>query len=303
MDDNTSINNDLFSDLLDIGHEDLVHTDRTKIVKAAFGWTGGKFNSLKYLLPGIDKRLTTKWIDVFGGSGIVSWNVKEVQLMVFNDAYSGVVDFYKILQSDRYEELVEYMLKLTPPYSREEWISARANWCDETDTLVRAAKWYYMVNFSTIAKGQSFGRVTNSKISLRYPDSSVFRNLHWKLRKFILENLDFKVCIKDYASVDAVLYYDPPYINTDGGIYKHKFTKDDMNDLLRLIDSQPGTHILSGYPNEMIDDACNWTKRLEWDVRIHAEVKAYREENNKKDKVNVQSVGLATEVLWLKENV
>ena len=190
---------------------------------------------------------------------------------------------------------------MMPPLGREQWIRARAEWCTETDELIRAAKWYYMIKCSVIQKGASFARGTNSKPPINIPGGiKCFEEVHWILRRFQLENLDFRTCLKDYASPNAVFYCDPPYVGTDSGIYKNKFNQSDLKDLLELIHSLPGTFVLSGYENEFIDKY-EWNKKITWEVPIQAEVRAFSKENNKMDKENVQETDYATEVIWVKE--
>lgn len=298
------MSDDFLNDLFDLGsNDDLKDQTRSRrFQKAPFGWVGGKAKSLEHLMPEILDRLQGKWVDVFGGSGIVSLNVPDVKLMVFNDAYSAIVDFYRVLQSEKFDDLKSYMSECMHPLSREEWIRCRATWCDEHDPVKRAAKWLYMIKNSVIGKGQSFGRATNSSPPIKIPQSlELFQSFHWKLRNFQLENLDFRTCIRDYDSHDAVIYCDPPYVGTDPGIYEHKFKESDLRDLLRLIEHGHGCYLLSGYDSPLIDSMDFWDHRYSWKVRLHSEAQAYTEENYKSDKENVQIVGLAEEVLWIKE--
>lgn len=295
---------EMLDDLFDLGDDDITTVNRRQTVKAPFGWVGGKSESLKHMLPIFGRLLKDKWVDVFGGSGIVSWNMPNVRLMVYNDAYSGVYDFYRCLQDERLcDRLIYYIGQLMPPHSREQWYAARDEWCTDKDVVVRAAKWFYMIKGSVISKGKCYGRSTNSKAQISIPNALAdFSIIHEKLHSFQLENLDFRTCLKDYDSRNALIYCDPPYIHTDTGIYDVKFSMSDYKDLLRLIGQCSGTVCLSGYPNELADNQSYWTSRETWDVSIRAEAHAYSEQNNKADKRDVQTVGVAREVLWIKES-
>lgn len=294
------MNDDLLNDLLDLGEDDVRSTNRTAYERAPFGMPGGKTNSLKYILPHLPVR--NKWIDHFGGSGVISWNYPDVDIMVYNDRYSGVVAFYRCLQSRRYTELLERLEYLTPPLSREEWIHCRANWCHETDDVERAAKWFYMIKNSVIGKGQSFARSTNSKPPITLPNAlKLFEPLHYKLQHFQIENLDWRTCVRDYDSDGCVHYFDPPYVATDSGIYAHKWSRLDLRELLKTISNIRGFAALSGYPDSDIDNCDFWTDRISWEVPISSEVMAFTDENYKKGHDFKSEYGTATEVLWIKD--
>lgn len=291
---------ELLSMFQDFGANDHHEPRRTEIIKAPFPWVGGKSNSLKFILPEIISRLRGRWIDVFGGSGIVSLNVPRQELMVLNDAYAGVMDFYTVLQSDRWEELRSYLATLMPPLGREQWLLARREWCTETDPVSRAAKWFYMFRNSVIGKGQSFARGTDSAAPLNLAKAiRTFEPLHLMLQHYQLENLDFRTCIKDYDSPRAVFYIDAPYLGTDPGIYDGKWTLKDLRDLLRLVGDCQGTVLFSHYPDHLVEHQVYWANRLEWTSPIHSNVTAFTKENYKSDKH--YSKESAKEVLWIKE--
>lgn len=293
------MSDELFNLFSEMGADDHQETKRTVITKAPFPWVGGKCNSLEYLLPHILPRLRGRWIDVFGGSGIVSLNVPKQELMVLNDAYSGVMDFYKVLQSNRWEELRIYLSTLMPPLSREQWLLARREWCTETDTVVRAAKWFYMFRNSVIGKGQSFGRATDSASPMMLSKAlRTFEPIHLMLQNFQLENLDFRTCIRDYDSERAVFYIDAPYLGTDPGIYSGKWNLKDLQDLLRLIGDLKGTVLFSHYPDLLVEKQTFWTGRIEWKSPIHSNVTAF-DLNNYRVEEGYRKES-AVEVLWIK---
>lgn len=292
------MSDDFLADLFDLGGDEIIHTDRTAYERAPFSMPGSKNASLKHILPKLPRR--GKWVEHFGGSGVVSWNVPETKLMVYNDRYGGVVSFYRCLQSKRHMELIQRLEHLTPPSSREEWLHARATWCNERDDVERAAKWFYMVRNSVIGKGKAYARSTNSPPPIVLPNSlKLFEPLHLKLQNFLIENLDWRVSARDFDSIDCVHYFDPPYVDTDPGLYEHKWSRDDLADLLRTIGKLKGFVALSGYDDPQINQCSFWTERIDWNVVITSDVKAFTDENYKVDNNSGYEVG--TEVLWIKE--
>ena len=62
--------------------------------KIAFGWYGGKYSHLDFLLPLIPQD-ATHFCDVFGGSAAVLLNVKPYMVETYNDIDSDLVNFLK----------------------------------------------------------------------------------------------------------------------------------------------------------------------------------------------------------------
>src|SRR5690606_25089106 len=97
---------DLFSHLCSLGSHDQPNRD-IDVQRAPFGWVGGKSRSITNLLPLLPQR--DKWVDVFGGSGVVTLNRQPAKILdVYNDRYSGVVAFYRFLHDkDKLEQLCD----------------------------------------------------------------------------------------------------------------------------------------------------------------------------------------------------
>jgi DNA adenine methylase len=292
------MSDELLNDLLGLAPVD-EKVDRTQIERAPFGWVGGKSRSIREIIPHLPYRY--KWVDHFLGSGIVTLNRKESELEICNDRFSGITSFYRVLKDKtRYKELLDYLY--TTIHSREEFYHCRDTWCTEIDDVTRAAKWYYMVFHSVISKGQAFARATNSKVSnVISRNLELFPAVHQRIAKIQFENLDFETCFNDFDDHRTVHYFDPPYIGTDPGIYKHSWTDDDLMRLLNCIARAKGFCALSGYPNATIDNYLKWDHVHTWKVPVHAEVQAFTKENNKAHLKNVQEIDYAVECLWIKE--
>ncbi len=76
----------------------------------AFGWYGGKFNHLNWLLPLLPE--STHYCEPFGGSAAVLINKKPSPVETYNDIDGEVVNFFKVLR-DRSDELIK-AIGLTP---------------------------------------------------------------------------------------------------------------------------------------------------------------------------------------------
>lgn len=265
---------------------------RGSFIRAPFQMPGAKFNSLPHLIKHLPIRKDSVWVDVFGGTGCVSWNVPACKNMIYNDRYSAVVDFYKVFR-ERQQELRKYLEQM-PPHSRQEWFESRDTWVTEQDPLIRAAKWYYMVKLSVIQKGEYFGRSLGNRENFvnRLSDTfDLWNRLQNIMKRFTMENLGAFECLEDFDSVDTIFYLDPPYIDTDQTTYKHKWTLDDQRHLLNLIPQLKGFVALSHYPSINIDEQTYWTRKEVWNVKLYAHTNS-RDSNKKVDQV---------ECLWIKE--
>lgn len=292
------MSDDLLNDLLGFGGDEIVDNKRSHYDKSPIPMPGGKWRCLKEIIPKLPITASSTWVDHCGGSGIVSLNVPDCKLMVFNDRNSAIVDFYRCVR-DRRKELVDYVEQFHPS-SREEFYHAKTVWCTETDPVKRAAFWFYMMRTSFAGKGHVFGR---QKVVQAYPvpeSLKLFEHVQAKFKQFTLENLDMRLCARDYDSAKTVHYFDPPYVDTDQGMYAHKWKWDDMQELLTQISHLRGFVALSHYPDERIDRALKWTRRYEWQVHVTADAQVFHEDNNKAG-MEGRKAGSATECLWIKD--
>jgi len=82
----------------------------------AFGWYGGKFSHLDWLLPLLPE--CNHYCEPFAGSGAVLFNKAPSPVETYNDLDGEVVNFFKVLRDNK-QELLE-QIALTP-FSREEF--------------------------------------------------------------------------------------------------------------------------------------------------------------------------------------
>jgi len=86
----------------------------------AFGYYGGKFSHLDFILPLLPTRYT-HFCEPFGGSAAVLINRPPAPVETYNDLDSEVANFFRCLR-DHGEELIR-LISLTP-FSREELVKA-----------------------------------------------------------------------------------------------------------------------------------------------------------------------------------
>ncbi|MEO6188223.1 MAG: DNA adenine methylase, partial [Ginsengibacter sp.] len=102
----------------------------------AFGWYGGKFSHLDWLLPLLPDCL--HYCEPFAGSGAVLLNRAPSPVETYNDIDGEVVNFFKVLRQEK-EKLIE-QIALTP-FSREEFAIA-CGLDPDLSQLERARRFY-----------------------------------------------------------------------------------------------------------------------------------------------------------------
>lgn len=277
---------------------DSLEGKRETILKSPFSWAGGKTKSVQHILPNLPYRET--YIEPFGGSGVVLLNRVKSKLEVFNDRHSGIIALYKCLRDERKTlQVQDYLSCLL--HSREEFIDCRDHWNDCTDDVERAAKWYYSIMMSFSSLGRNFGRSVSGGNNL----ASRFKNrlshlsvIHQRIKDVLIENQDAMDIIRDFDSSNSVFYLDPPYYGVYSGTYKHEYTEKDHINLLDTVMNMKGFVAVSSYDNDLYK-SYDWDKVYDWEVLVSIKAMAFREENNKKDRVNARQN--AKEMLFIKE--
>jgi DNA adenine methylase len=284
------------SQLLDM-LEDLNDETRKTILKAPFGWPGGKYRSLKHLLKILP--YADRYIEPFGGSGIVLLNRQPSQFEVLNDRYAGVIDFYRCLRNRELYMALTARLEAVQ-YAREEFVIAKETWHTTTDPVERAALWYTMISLSFADLCRCFGRMIHGRsIHAFAAKLKDFPEIHHRLRNVLIENLDWEECLTTFDKSNTVIYIDPPYLDASAGTYKVPFTIEDHRRLLDRVFASKSYIAVSGYANNLYDSR-PWDERHTWNVATSinsvGDVKG-----NKKDHIaNVQTRVHTEEVLWVK---
>jgi len=279
--------------------DDEPHVREESITKALFSYPGGKARSIKYIVPHLPQY--SAYIEPFGGSAAVLLARKRCGLEVYNDRYGGVVDFYRCLRDAKLLDALCNRLELTV-HSREEFQYCKQTWAQPEQLVERAARWYYMTIYSFGSQGRNFGRAIKpgcqfaGKIQKKLPE---FAAVHERFKTVQVENQDWQQCMRDYDQHDAVFYCDPPYIDSNRGIYKSELTPAEHKTFIETVQSMKGFVAISSYPNKLYD-SYKWDDYLEWDHYESTTSMAFTASNNKEDREYVER-GTVKEALYIKE--
>lgn len=248
----------LLLDLAEMDEQD------TKIIKAPFGYVGGKSRSLLQILPHLPQERC--YVEPFGGSGTVLLSRPRSPLEVFNDRYSGVTDFYRCLADPALYELLIAKIR-SMPNSREFFYEARDSWQRKENIVHRAAAWWYMIQLS-------FNRVGQVYLSSGHPAfvtldinsaTEHFRVVHERFHRVLIENKSWEFILKTFDSPTTVFYIDPPYVGTSQFAYNRcKFDQENLNALLKTVFQLKGFAAVSGYAIQNLQKY-HWDEIYEWD--------------------------------------
>ena len=286
-------------DLLSL-HDETEPVIKKELLKPPFPYPGGKSRSVPTILEHLPTR--SSYIEVFGGSAAVLLAKTPSKLEVYNDRYGAVVDFYRCMRDPEKLERLMDMIDLSV-HAREEFQWCKETWENQSDIVERAYRWYYLVNYSFASLCRNFGRGTsrtNNMSGKARRKLKLFPTIHERFKNVLIENQDWKQCLHDYDHEDAVFYLDPPYVDTDSGIYKNKMKHDCHRDLIDTVMGMKAFVAVSGYSNPLYDNN-DWDDMVEWDAYVSIKSAAYSEGNNKEHLKDVETRGHAKEKLWIKE--
>lgn len=248
----------------------------------AFGWYGGKFSHLDWLLPLLPDCL--HYCEPFAGSGAVLLNRDPSPVETYNDIDGEVVNFFKVLREEK-DKLIE-QIALTP-FSREEFAIACELDPDLTE-LERARRFYIRARQvrTGLAQTASIGRWANCKNTSRSGMSGVVSRwlggveqldfIAERLLRVQIENRPAIDVIKLYDSKETLFYCDPPYIHeTRGDIKSYGFEMNDNHhrELAKTLNTIEGLAAVSNYECELMEELYSsekWKKVFSPEKTIHS---------------------------------
>lgn len=240
----------------------------------AFGWYGGKYSHLDWLLPLLPK--CHHYCEPFGGSAAVLINRDPSPVETYNDTDGEVVNFFRVLREKKDELL--YQIGMTP-FSREEFLMAiqtngNGKFLSDVERARRffvrarqvrtglaqtasAGRWANCLNTSRAGMSGAVSRWLGSVAGLEF--------IAGRLLRVQIENDSAISVINRYDSSETLFYCDPPYPHESRGdskAYAYEMTDKDHVDLSRALHGVKGVVAISGYD-------CDLMHRLYKDWHIH----------------------------------
>lgn len=227
-----------------------------------FGWYGGKFSHLEWLLPMLPK--CHHYCEPYAGSAAVLLNRPPAPIETYNDLDGEVVNFFRILRAQKMKLCKAIALT---PFSREEFAAACE--LDPTVTLLERARRFFVRARQVrtgLAQTASLGRWANCKQTSRAGMSGVvsrwlgsadmLAEIADRLIRVQIENRPAADVIRLYDDAAALFYCDPPYLHDtrgDSKAYGFEMSAEDHQALADALNSVKGKVALSNYDHPIMD--------------------------------------------------
>lgn len=254
----------------------------------AFGWYGGKFSHLDWLLPLLPP--AHHYCEPFAGSAAVLLNRQPSPVETYNDIDGEVVNFFRVLR-ERPDELTR-MIALTP-FAREELHAALTRMGKVTDPVERARMFYVRARQTRtgLAQTSTLGRWANCKNTSRAGMSGVVSRwlggvealpeIAERLVRVQIENRPAIDVLRLYDSKDTLFYCDPPYLHStrgDSKAYGFEMDEEEHIRLAPILRACKGKVALSGYRHPLMDTLYKDWRRFDAGRKMAHSIKQEREE-------------------------
>ena len=267
------------------------YSQRKKSKKIAFGWYGGKFSHLDFILPNLPND-ATHFCDVFGGSAAVLINREPAPVETYNDIDSDLVNFFATLRHPEDGQRLLKEIALTP-FSREELALACSEETD-LDNVEQARRFYVRARQTRtgLAQSSSEGRWAQCILTSRSGMAGAVSR--WlgaveglppiidRLARVQIENAPATEVIVRYDTPETLFYLDPPYVHDTRGdkhAYNGEMTDSEHTDLSNLLHEIQGRAAISGYRSDLYDSLYSKWHRVDAPEKICHSVRQPRQES------------------------
>jgi DNA adenine methylase len=258
----------------------------------AFGWYGGKFSHLDWLLPLLPN--AQHYCEPFGGSAAVLLNRHPSAVETYNDLDGELVTFFRVLREQK-ESLIE-AIGLTP-FSREEFEIAISEPTQDLSDIERARRFFIRARQvrTGLAQKASSGRWAHCKLTSRAGMAGAVSRwlgsvedlpgIVQRLLRVQMEHDSAIKVIQRYDSEETLFYCDPPYPHASRGdrqAYAYEMTDEQHRELSGVVHNIKGKVAISGYQCSLMEELYSDWKYIEAPTKTCHSTK-----------------GLRTEILWV----
>lgn len=241
--------------------------------RIAFGWYGGKFAHLDWLLPLLPE--CRHYVEPFAGSAAVLLNREPSPLETYNDIDGEVTNFFRVLRNQTDRLLKRIALT---PFSREEFYKAVQPPTGKISDLERARRFFVRARQvrTGLAQTASLGRWANCKNTSRRGMSGVVSRwlgsveslpaIAERLLRVQIENRPADEIIRLYDDTGTLFYCDPPYpwaSRGDTRAYGFEFSDDSHRRLAEQLGTIQGMAAVSGYRCDLMDTLYRGWRRID----------------------------------------
>ncbi len=260
---------------------------RKKLI--AFGWYGGKYSHLDFILPNLPMD-AKHFCDVFGGSAAVLINRAPAPVETYNDMDSELVNFFETLRCQAAELIRQISLT---PFSREELMLA-CTYQQGLAQVERARRFFVRARQTRtgLAQASSEGRWAHCVLTSRDGMSGAVSRwlgsveglpeIAQRFQRVQIENAPAIDVVQRYDTPDTVFYLDPPYVHSSRGdtaAYMYEMTDAEHIELAEILNDIRGRAVLSGYRTPLYDGLYSNWNRIDAPERLAHSVRQLRQES------------------------
>jgi DNA adenine methylase len=250
---------------------------RSRKRKIIFGWYGGKFNHLDWLLPLLPA--AHHYCEPFAGSAAVLLNRVPAPVETYNDMDGEVVNFFRVLRE--WPEELARLMALTP-FSREEFHNAIFGKTADLDGMDRARLFYVRARQARTGLAQDTSRSGMSGVISRWLGGvEALPEIATRLLRVQIENRPAAEVVRLYDSDSTLFYCDPPYLHDtrgDSKAYGFEMTRNEHIELADVLRGCKGKVALSGYRNSLMDKLYKDWRRFDAPPKQCHSIKKMRQE-------------------------
>jgi len=240
------------------------HAAKRREKMIAFGYYGGKYSHLDFILPLLPTHYQ-HYCEPFGGSAAVLINRKPAQVETYNDLDAEVTNFFACLRTNS-DELIR-LISLTP-FSREELVMA--NTPEKGLGKMERARRFFVRARQTrtgLAQTSSEGRWAHCVLTSRAAMAGAvsrwlgsvegLAEIVQRFQRVQIENAPAIEVIRRYDSTNTLFYCDPPYPHESRGdakAYGFEMSDTEHTKLAEALHRAVGAVAISGYRCSLMDD-------------------------------------------------
>ena len=232
-------------------------------MKSPLKYHGGKSYLAKKILSLLPPRDTWHlWREPYFGGGSVTFALDPEGISeAVNDIDGELTNFWMVLR-----DIPDRMLRAlwATPLSQDMFENS-VDFAAQPDRVRKATQFFIRCRQSRQGLMQDFATPTsrvrrgmNENVSAWLSAVDGLPEVHERLRRIEIRNMDACDFIRKYDHKDAVFYLDPPYLHetrVSQNAYRHEMSFEDHGRLLAVLGSIQGKFLLSGYRSDVYDEA------------------------------------------------
>lgn len=208
-----------------------------------FAWPGGKRRLAKKLLPLIENRKHSCYVEPFAGGASMFFLRQPAEVEVLNDVNGEVINLYRVIKNHLDEFIKQYRYTVA---SRQLFDLNKETPPHVLTDVQRAARFLYLqkLSFGGKVSSQTFGISPSSP-----PRFNILRleedlsQAHLRLSRVWIEHLGWEECLRKWDREYTLHFMDPPYWETEG--YGVPFNLDQYEKLAEAMRTMKGSAILT----------------------------------------------------------